>query len=135
MFDSYWPCDWKDRDIILGTDISVSRGISGLSREITNPGIHVEPSQITVDPFKYDLRLNNLDYCTTGNTREQILGSHFGMTRFANPGSHFAVMQAIFQTVVNDPFSSPQAVQIALIELGQVDYPIDLSAKHYVRSH
>ena len=95
----------RDRDIILGTAIGVSRGISGLSREIPDSGRHIEPSEITVDPFKYDLRLDNLDYCITGNTREQILGSHFGMTRFANPGSPFAVMQAIFQRVVDDPFS------------------------------
>jgi hypothetical protein len=107
----------------LGTAIGVSRGISGLSRVIPDSGRHIEPSEITVDPFKYDLRLDNLVYCITGNTREQILGSHFGMTRFANPGSPFAVMQAIFQMVVDDHFSSPQAVQIALRELGQVDYP------------
>ncbi len=113
----------RERDIILGTAIGVSRGISGLSREIPNPGIHVEPRLVTVDPFKYDLRLHNFDYCITGYTREQILGSPFGMTQFANPGSRFSVMQAIFQRVVDDPFSSPQAIQIALRELGQVDYP------------
>jgi hypothetical protein len=45
------------------------------------------------------------------------------MTHFANPGSRFVVMQAIFQRVVNDSFSSQQAVQIALKELGQVDHP------------
>ena len=32
----------RDKDIILGTALGVSRGISGLSREIPNPGIHVE---------------------------------------------------------------------------------------------
>ena len=31
----------RDRDIILGTAIGVSRGISGLSRETPNPGIHI----------------------------------------------------------------------------------------------
>jgi hypothetical protein len=113
----------RDKDIILGTALSVSRGISGLSREIPNPGIHVGSHPVTVDPFKYDLRLDNFDYCSTGNTREQILGHCFGMTQFANPGSRFSVMQAIFLRVVDDPFSSPQAVQIALRELGQVDYP------------
>ena len=45
------------------------------------------------------------------------------MTHFANPGSRFVVMQAIFQRVVDDSFSSQQAVQIALKELGQVDHP------------
>jgi hypothetical protein len=45
------------------------------------------------------------------------LGSRFGMTQFANPGSRFAGMQAIFQRVVDDP------VPIALRDLGQVDYP------------
>jgi hypothetical protein len=44
----------RDRDIILGTAIGVSRGISALSREISNPGIHVEPSQKTVDSYKYN---------------------------------------------------------------------------------
>ncbi len=107
----------------MGTALGVSRGISGLSREIPNPGIHVESHPVTVDPFKYNLRLDNFDYCIKGNTREQILGSRFAMTQFANPGSRFAVMQAIFQRVVDDPFSSPQAVHIALRELGQVDYP------------
>lgn len=114
----------RDRDIILGTAFGIARGISGLSsREIPNPGMHVESRSVTVDPFKYDLRLDNFDYCITGNTREQILGSRFAQTQFANPGSRFAVMQAIFQRVVDDPFSSPQAVHIALRELGQVDYP------------
>jgi hypothetical protein len=113
----------RDGYIILNTAIGVSRGISGLSREIPNPGIHAESRPVTIDPFKYDLRLDTFDYCITGNTREQILGNRFGMTRFTNPGSCFAVMQAIFQMVVDDPFSSSQAVQIALRELGQVDYP------------
>ncbi len=105
-----WSLTQRDRDIILGTAIVVSGGISGLFRKIPDSGKHKEPSQITVDPFKYDLRLDNFDYCTMGNTREEILGRHFGMTRFANPGSPFAVMQAVFQRVVDDPFSSPQAV-------------------------
>jgi len=109
----------RDRDIILGTTIGVSRGISGLSREIPNPGIHVKPRPVTI----YDLRLGNFDYCITGNTREKIFGNRFEMTQFANPGTRFALMQAIFQRVVDDPFSSPQAVQIALKELCQLDYP------------
>jgi hypothetical protein len=113
----------RERDILLGTAIGVSRGISGLSREIPDPGKQKEISQITADPFKYDLRLDSFDYCITGNTRKQILGKGFGMTHFANPGSRFVVMQAIFQRVVNDSFSSQQAVQIALKELGQVDHP------------
>ncbi len=45
----------RDKDIILGTVLGVSRGISDLSREIPNPGIHVESRPVTVDPFKYAL--------------------------------------------------------------------------------